>query len=86
MRRFAWLGSGWICAVLPSAPVGACAICFGDPNSSMAQGARAGILVLIGVVGFVLSWITGIAVFWMFRARALRRQGAWQKYLEPLAH
>ena len=35
-------------ALLSAQPVLACSVCFGDPNSSMVQGAQAGVLVLLG--------------------------------------
>jgi len=47
----------------------ACAVCFGDPNSSMAKGAVVGVLVLLGVIGFVLAGVVGTGVFWMHRIR-----------------
>jgi hypothetical protein len=47
----------------------ACAVCFGDPNSSLTQGAKAGILVLLGMIGLVLTWIVGMTLFFIRRAR-----------------
>lgn len=49
----------------------ACAVCFGDPNSAMAKGATAGILVLLGVIGTLLLSIIGVIVFWSLRAKRL---------------
>jgi hypothetical protein len=63
-----WLGA------MPSA-ARACAVCFGDPESGMAQGVVAGVFVLIGVVGFVLVGLAGTGLFWMHRARQLSRSG-----------
>ena len=54
-----------------TAEADACAVCFGDPESPMAQGVVWGVLVLVAIVGFVLTGITGIAVFWMYRGRRL---------------
>lgn len=50
----------------------ACAVCFGDPHSSMTRGAMMGVLFLLGVVIFVLSAIASVAVVWMQRARKLQ--------------
>ena len=61
--------------LLSSRPALACAVCFGDPDSAVTQGAKAGILVLLGVIGTVLVGIAGIALFWIRRARALDGQG-----------
>lgn len=50
----------------------ACAACFGDPDSSMAKGAVAGVIVLLGVIGFVLVGIAGTALFWMRRSTRIQ--------------
>lgn len=52
-------------------PLKACAVCFGDPESDMARGAVAGIIVLASIVGFVLMGITGTGIFWVHRSRQL---------------
>ncbi len=59
-------------AVLNAQPVLACSVCYGDPNSAMSQGARAGVLVLLGVVGVVLLGLASLLLFWMRRAAKLR--------------
>ena len=51
----------------------ACSVCFGDPDSAMAKGAAAGVVLLAGVAGFVLSAVAGTGLFWIHRARAIRR-------------
>ena len=48
----------------------ACAVCFGDPSSSMTKGAIAGMLSLLGVVLFVLTGIAVTGITWARRARA----------------
>ncbi len=65
---FACLG-----ALLSAQPVLACSVCYGDPNSAMAKGARAGVLVLLGVAGAVLMGIASLLIFWMRRAAQLER-------------
>ncbi len=62
-------------AVLNAQPVLACSVCYGDPNSAMSQGARAGVLVLLGVVGVVLLGLASMLIFWMRRAANLENQG-----------
>lgn len=52
-------------------PVRACAVCFGDPESDMAKGAIAGIMVLTGFIGFVLLGVTGTGLYWIHRSRQL---------------
>ena len=49
----------------------ACPVCFGDPDSDMAQGAMWGILVLGIVVYGVLMGMVGVGVTWFIRARKL---------------
>ena len=48
-----------------------CSVCFGDPTSPLTKGAEAGVWVMIGIIGFVLVSIAGIAVFWTQRAKML---------------
>lgn len=56
-----------------TAAVNACAVCTGDPTSPMAQGAAAGVLALVAIVGCVLAGIVGVTGFWFVRARRLAR-------------
>ena len=53
----------------------ACAVCFADPESSIAQGTIWGVAVLLGVVSTVLASIAGMIVFWARRARQLEAAG-----------
>jgi len=48
-----------------------CAVCFGDPDSTMTKGIKAGIILLILVVGGVLGVIATIGLSWARRAKAL---------------
>ena len=61
-------------AIVSAAPTDAwaCSTCFGDPDSLMAKGTRAGVFVLVGFIGFVLSGVAGVGVFWFHRSRQLR--------------
>lgn len=54
----------------------ACAVCYGNPESDMAKGAAAGVLVLMGIVVSVLAGIIGVTLFWMRRARRYRNAQA----------
>ena len=62
-----------LAGLLTAQPVLACSVCYGDPNSAMSQGAQAGVLVLLGVVGVVLTGLASLLVFWMRRAANLER-------------
>ena len=62
-------------ALLNAQPVLACSVCYGDPNSAMSHGARAGVLVLLGVIGVVLLGLASMLIFWMRRVANLESQG-----------
>ena len=73
--------SHWLCivgaflvVVLATRPAQACAVCFGDPNSEMVKGAKAGVLVLVVIVYAVLLTFASVAGFWMFKAKRLAAQ------------
>ncbi len=64
-----------LASLLLAQPALACSVCFGgDPSSSMNQGVQAGMLVLLGVVGVVLSGLASLLLFWMRRAAHLEAQ------------
>ena len=54
----------------------ACSVCFGDPNSPIVHGAKAGVAVLLGIVGGVICGIAAVAIYWVRRARLLEVQAA----------
>ena len=61
-----------VASLLIAQPALACSVCFGgDPNSSMNQGVQAGMLVLLGVIGVVLTGLASLFLFWMRRAAQL---------------
>ena len=62
-----------LAALLIAQPALACSVCAGDPSSPMAQGVQAGVLVLLGVVGAVLTGLAALMIFWMRRAANLER-------------
>lgn len=64
----------WLALSSPAAL--ACSVCFGDPDSPLTKGAMMGVLVMVGVVGFVLLCIAGTGVFWMHRGRQIARFGS----------
>ena len=65
-----------LASLLIAQPAQACSVCFGgDPGAAMNQGAQAGMLVLLGVVGVVLTGLASVLLFWMRRAAKLRARG-----------
>ena len=74
MRRASFLAAAGALFSLASTPAFSCAVCFGDPSSPMVHGAKAGVLVLAGVIYFQLMLMGGVAAFWYFRARKLSRE------------
>ena len=59
-------------ALLSAHPALACSVCFGDPDSALSQGAKAGVLVLLGVVGTVLLGVASLIIFWARRAANMK--------------
>ena len=59
-------------ALVSAQPALACSVCAGDPNSALSQGAQAGMLVLLGVIGVVLTGLASLLLFWVRRAANLR--------------
>ena len=57
-----------LAALLSAQPGLACPVCVGDPMDPLSQGLRAGMLVLLGVVGVVLTALASLVLFWMRRA------------------
>ena len=69
-RRFACLifvTAAWL-VLIPSESL-ACPICFGDPDSPLAQGANWAVFTLLGVTGGVLSGFVGFMYHLMKRSR-----------------
>jgi len=54
----------------------ACTACYGQSDSSLAKGMNAGIYVLLGFVGLVLSAVAGFFVFIVRRATRLQAVAA----------
>ena len=50
----------------------ACPVCYGDPNAPIQKGLNNGILVLLGIIGFVQIGL--VALFWSLWRRARRRR------------
>ena len=63
---------------LGAQPALACSVCAGDPNAALSQGAQAGMLVLLGVIGVVLTGLASVLLFWVRRAANLRALEALQ--------
>ncbi len=70
-----------LASLLIAQPALACSVCYGgDPSSSLNQGLQAGVLVLLGVIGVVLTGLASLLLFWVRRAAQLEaRAGAVQE-------
>lgn len=68
LALLAVLASGWLATASPAL---ACSVCFGDPDSPMSRGVVMGVMVLVGIVGFVLLGVAGTVAFWIHRSRRL---------------
>jgi hypothetical protein len=80
-NRWARLAGAGVILVSGSAAWG-CASCFGASDSAMARGMNVGIFALLGVIGFVLSAIVGVAVSLALRASRVARARAVQAGVE----
>ncbi|MCG3148717.1 MAG: hypothetical protein PCFJNLEI_02162 [Verrucomicrobiae bacterium] len=50
----------------------ACAVCFGDPNSSQVKGQNAAIITLLGITAVVLTGFVAIIIRFARRARQMK--------------
>jgi hypothetical protein len=69
------IAAGAIAAVIAlasAADVYACAVCYGDPNSSMTKAMVAGVWVLLGCIAMLLMSFGGLFMYWMQRSKRLR--------------
>ena len=57
-----------------SAPAAACSVCYGDPDSPMVQGTKAGVLFMAGLIYTQIMLMGGVAAVWVVRARRLKHQ------------
>lgn len=57
--------------LLNSPQAWSCAVCFGDSNTAMTKGIKAGIILLILVVGGVLGGILAVGLTWAKKARQI---------------
>lgn len=69
MKHLPMLVIAALALVLPT-PAFACPICYGDPDSLMAQGISKGVLALLGVTVVVLAWFATFFIYLMRRIRA----------------
>ena len=68
-KRSRGLGLMAIYATLGSSDLQACAVCFADPNSTMAQSTNAGILFLLVVIVAVLIAFAALFFSWARRSK-----------------
>jgi hypothetical protein len=67
----------------PAGPLLACAACFGQSDSAMAQGMNWGILSLLGIIALVLGGVASFFVYLAKRTSALAASTGSEKLLEP---
>lgn len=75
-RRFSNLSVAVLLAVAAlvfasAGEAGACAVCYGNPESPMTKGLTAGILVLLGCILTLLGGFASMFLYWMSRSRRL---------------
>lgn len=65
----------FVAAVAAAGDSWACSVCYGDPNSPMVQGMKAGIFVLLGCIGAVLLGFASLFIYWIYRSRHITGPG-----------
>lgn len=55
--------------VVGATEAGACAVCYGNPQSPMVKGIAAGIWVMLGCIGFILAGFASVFLYWVYRSR-----------------
>ncbi len=70
-------------AALSWQPLLACAACFGQSDSALAQGMNWGILSLLGMIVLVLGGVAGFFIYLARKTAALAPAAEEQKTLEP---
>jgi hypothetical protein len=61
-----------VAVLLAAGDASACAVCYGDPDSSMTKAMAAGIWVLLGCIGFLLAGFGGLFLYWMQRSKRIQ--------------
>ena len=67
MRRA--VSAAMFAVIVSASSAGACAVCYGNPESPLTKGMAAGIWVMLGCIGFVLAGFAGVFLYWMYRSR-----------------
>jgi hypothetical protein len=57
--------------LLSGHPALACAVCYGDPNSSLIRSMKMGMLSLAGLIYLVLGGMIVVAITWIRRSKRL---------------
>ena len=73
-RKLGKLTLFFLVPIFYSRPVWACAVCFGDPNSSSSKALKIAVLFLLGVVVSLLGVIASVSLVWALRAQKIGRK------------
>lgn len=60
--------------IIPKMAMG-CAVCYGDPEAPMTAGMNNAILVLLGFIGFVLTCVLSVGIYFYRRTKLLNNLG-----------
>lgn len=74
------------CLLASAAPVAACAVCYGDPDSPMSAGLNNAVLFLLGVVALVQLGFIALFVGIRRRGKERERRKASLEVIEGGAH
>ena len=74
LKRLGYLALIGLVGLLVAQPAAACSVCYGAPDSAMVKGMNNGIMVLLGVVGFVQIGLVALFLAIRHRMRELDRR------------
>lgn len=72
-KRQLHLAPGILCVLFLTAVAQACSVCQGDPGSPLVEGAKTGVLLMVGVTYAVVLGMVAMPVMWIVRARRLQQ-------------
>lgn len=79
VRKYRSLGYYAFLLILSAESAEACSVCFGNPESPMTKSMVAGIWVMLGCIGTLLTVFAGLFLYWTYRsyhAHLYREEGA----------
>ncbi len=74
MNRVFTIVIGILISTFPNISYG-CAVCYGDPQAPMTAGLNQAIFFLLGVIGFILSIVLSVGIYFFRRGKTINKAG-----------